>query len=160
MKTQTIILIAAGVALPVAGFAYYQHVKSKYDFEFQGVNVTSITGGNIELSVRFLITNQTGVRVTIFDSKFLIYANGAQIGVATQGAPLVVPTNMITTMEAKVVVDKGRIDSALFDFLFAKISGHSANIELVIQGPVKLKVDAPLVSWITVTVPVDEIYNL
>lgn len=160
MNTKTVLLVAGAVAIPVAGLAYYQHVKSNYDITFQGVNVTSIDNGNINLNVRFLITNSTGMRVTIFDSKFLIYANGVQVGIAQQAAPLVIPTNMITMLEANVMLDKGKVGTALFDFLFAKIMGHSAGIDMIIQGPVKLRVNAPVLSWFTISVDVDESYSI
>lgn len=159
MKTKTILLIAAAVAVPVAGIAFYQRVKSNYDFNFQGVAVTSITDNNINLTVQFLIKNNTGLRLTVFDSNFDIIANGIKIGVATQPQALIIPDKTMTVLTANVVVDKAGIQSSLFDFFYSKLFGKNAGIAVVIKGSVKVKVEAPVLSMFTTKVDVEETYQ-
>ncbi len=159
MKAKTIILIAAAVAIPVAGIAFYQHVKSNYDFNFQGVAVTGITATSINLTVQFLIKNNTGLRLNVFDSAFDIIANGTKIGVAYQPTPLVIPNKMMTVLTANIIVDKSGVQSSLFDFISAKIFGNAAGVELMIQGNVKVKIDEPVLSIFTTNIAVAESYK-
>lgn len=159
MNLKTIILIGAAVAIPVGGYAFYQHVKANYDFSFQGVSVTSITATSINLTVQFLIMNNTGLRLNVFDSAFDIIANGTRIGVAYQPTPLVIPDKMMTVLTANVIVDKSGIQSSLFDFISAKIFGKQAGVELMIQGNVKVKIDEPVLSIFTSNIAVSESYK-
>ena len=163
MKTKATLLIVGAISIPVMGIMasrYVKKVKSGYDFSFQGVQVTGIANGGINLDVSFLITNDTGMRLTVFDSFFNIYGNGTLLGVARQTLPQVVPDKMITRFVTKVTIDQGAVGSALFDYLFDKLFKKSALVNLAIQGIVKIQVNAPLISMYTINKDVNEIFTL
>ncbi len=64
-------------------------------------------------------------------------------------------------MVANVIVNKENVQSAAFDFLYAKIFGHgSSGVQLNIQGIAKVQINAPILSMFTVNIAVDESYSL
>lgn len=162
MKTRTALLIAGAVTIPViviGGIGYAKNIQSKYDFAFDGVQATNVSGDGIDLSVRFLVTNNTGFTITVKQILLSIYGNGSLIGVATQQAPQIIPDKYITTVFAKVTVSKGAIGSALFDYLVDKVFGNHPSVNLSVQGKVQMQINNPLLSWFTVNTDVNENFN-
>lgn len=151
----------SGAAIVVgAGYFAYKRAKDNFDFSFNGAHINNADNDTVNLTLQFVVKNETGYAFTILSNAYNIYFNGQILGVAVQNEPVSVPNNTIVNVYANLVLSTSQISSSLVSVIWDKLFNGSGGMDLAVQGKCKIRIDAAVLSIATITVPVDERFSI
>jgi hypothetical protein len=151
-------LIALGgvAAAGAGGYLYAKHAYDHLFFDFEGVHLNKINEGVLNVSIKYVIRNETSLSFTIKSTDLNLFINNDFVGVARLKQPLVVPAMTSMIMDVDTDFDATKLGQFGVNYLLKLVGGGKLDITTIIQGSCSVQLNVPVLSLITINIPVSE----
>lgn len=134
-------LILGGVG--VIGFALYRYFKAQvdlalqYDYNIKNLNVVSVEGDKVNVSVDFDITNKSNFEIALNSYELEFYFKDVYFGTSSSTKPILVLPNSTFTVKATGTIDANAVKTSALSLASDIWNRKPINIQL--KGNMRIK---------------------
>jgi hypothetical protein len=155
---KTILFTCLGAAaFGTAGYGYYRYVQKNIDIMPSGFNLQRPDSQTVNITLKFLVTNNTGLAFSIKSTDCNIFFNNSFLGVAKMQDAVTVPANTKTVITVISSFNKNNLESTALSVISGLFTG-GGKMNFTVSGNSRVTVN----TWVPVTVnyAINEVYSI